>query len=135
VALIAAGSADTINFADQQGIYILHKDRSAAYVGRTTDSRYERLRSHHRDRKSVRWGKFSWFGFRDTDGQSDELKPIPNALASVSPHQHPGSALIEALEPPVNGRRGNLLGLQCEQAPDPDTAMRQSREFLRGLIG
>ena len=130
-----AGSADTINFADQQGIYILHKDRSAAYVGRTTDSLYERLRSHNRDHKSVRWDKFSWFGFRDIDGESGELKPMPNALDAVHLINILESVLIEALEPPVNGRRGDFLGLQCEQVADPDIAMRQSREFLRGLIG
>ena len=124
-----------VNFADQQGIYLLHKDRSVAYVGRTTNSLYQRLRSHSRDHKSVRWDRFSWFGFRDVDGQSGQLLPM---AGEVTPEQLINileAVLIEALEPPVNGRRGDYLGLQYEQIPDRAIAQWQTRAFLQNLIG
>ena len=129
------GATAAVNFADQQGIYILHQDRSVAYVGRTTDSLYARLRAHSRDHKSVRWDKFSWFGFRDIDDQTGELKPMPGELDTVHLINILESVLIEALEPPVNGRRGDFLGHQCEQVPHPEIAVQQTRSFLQNLIG
>lgn len=45
------------------------------------------------------------------------------------------SVLIEELEPPVNGQRGDFLGHQCEQVPDPEIALHHSRAFLQNLIG
>lgn len=128
-------NSSTVNFADQQGVYILHKDRSVAYVGRTTDSLYGRLRVHSRDHKAVRWDKFSWFGFRDIDGEKNEMKPMPAEIEPANLINILESVLIEALEPPVNGRRGDYLGVQYEQVPDPTIATQQSRAFLQSLIG
>ena len=127
--------SNPVNFADQQGVYLLHKDRSIAYVGRTIDSLYRRLRSHSRDRKSVRWDRFSWFGFRDVDGVTGQLLEMPSEATPTHLINILESVLIEALEPPVNGRRGDYLGLQYEQVPDQDIAQRQTRAFLQNLIG
>ena len=129
------GSSSSINFADQQGVYLLHKDRSVAYVGRTYKSLYERLRAHNRDHKTVRWNSFSWFGFRDIDSETGELKSMLEGLDTVNLINILESVLIEALEPPVNGQRGDFLGHQCEQVPDPEIALHQSRAFLQSLIG
>ena len=128
-------AAATINFADQQGVYILHKGSSVAYVGRTTDSLYQRLRSHNRDHKAVRWDKFSWFGFRGIDGQTGNLTAMPTEVDPAHLISILESVLIEALEPPVNGRRGDFLGIQYEQVPHPDIALQQSRAFLQSLTG
>ena len=131
-------NASTVNFADQVGVYILHNDRSVAYVGRTTDSLYARLRSHSRDHKAVRWNRFSWFGFRDVndvDNGSTQLAPMPSQIDPAHLINILESVLIEALEPPVNGRRGDFLGTQYEQVPDSTIAIQQSRAFLQNLIG
>ena len=67
--------ASLLNFADQNGIYVLHQNRFPVYVGQTTDSLYNRLRNHDRT-KSARWDTFSWFGFREVADSSGELKPL-----------------------------------------------------------
>jgi hypothetical protein len=128
------GSSNRVDFADQHGVYILYKDRSVAYVGRTIDSLYGRLRAHNRDNKSVRWDRFSWFGFREVadNGQLNAMPPDVDPAHLVSILE---SVLIEALEPPVNGRRGDFLGLQYEQVPDPIIAQQQSKAFLQSLTG
>lgn len=128
-------TAATVNFADQQGVYILHKGYSVAYVGRTTDNLYQRLRSHNRDHKSVRWDRFSWFGFRGIDNHTGNLTPMPTEVGPAHLISILESVLIEALEPPVNGRRGDYLGIQYEQVPHPDIALYQSRAFLQSLTG
>ena len=130
-----ATGSDPVNFANQQGVYLLHKDRSIAYVGQATASLYNRLSSHSRDRKSVRWDRFSWFGFRDVDGETGELLPMPGEVTPAHLINILEAVLIEALEPPVNGQRGNYLGAQYEQVTDRATAQRQARELLQNLIG
>ena len=127
--------ADPVNFADQQGVYLLHKDRSIAYVGRTTDGLYARLSRHAKNHKSVRWDRFSWFGFRDVDDETGKLLPMPGEATSAHLINILEAVLIEALEPPVNGRRGEHLGTQYEQMPDQDIAQKQTHEFLKNLVG
>lgn len=129
--------ADTVNFADQQGVYLLHKNRAVVYVGQTTKDRkglFDRLRGHTKNSKALRWDRFSWFGFREVSNDGElkdprsefELKQVINVLESV---------LIEALEPPVNGQRGAHLGDLYVQVPDSKIAQQQSREFLQDLVG
>ena len=128
-------NSSIVNFAAQQGVYILHKERSVSYVGRTIDNLYGRLRTHSRDHKSVRWDRFSWFGFCNVDDHTAELKPMPSEVTPAHLISILESVLIEALEPPVNGRRGDYLGVQYEQVPDPEIATQLSRAFLRSLTG
>lgn len=132
---LATGSRK-VNFAEQKGVYLLHNGRSVAYVGRTTNSLYERLRAHNkeRDHKSVRWDRFSWFGFCDVN-ESDELEPMPAQVDSAHLISILEAVLIEALEPPVNGRRGDFLGNPYKQVPDPEIAREQSHSFLQNLTG
>lgn len=52
--------ADSVNFADQRGVYLLHDGREVIYVGRTTEKRIAaRLSEHTRDRLNGRWDRFS----------------------------------------------------------------------------
>lgn len=127
-------NASIVNFADQKGVYILHNVYSVAYVGRTTDNLYNRLRHHNRDHKSGRWNKFSWFGFRGVD-KDGNLTAMPTEVDPKHLISILESVLIEALAPPVNGRRGDHMGLLYEQVPHPDVAKNQSRAFLRSLTG
>lgn len=128
-------NASSVNFADQQGVYLLHKDREIAYVGQTTASLYRRLRYHQRDLKAVRWDRFSWFGFREVDGETGQLQPMPGEISPSHLINILEAVLIEALEPPVNGQRGAYMGVQYEQVPDLVIAQQQTRAFLRNLMG
>ena len=71
--------ASQLDFADQNGIYVLHQNRFPVYVGQTTDSLYSRLRHHDRT-KAARWETFSWFGLREVDDYSGDL---PSATKST----------------------------------------------------
>ena len=131
-----AKGATVFNFAEQKGVYLLHNRSSVAYVGRTTDSLYARLHAHNRNRdhKSMRWDSFSWFGFRDVK-DNGELNPMPDQVDSAHLISILEAVLIEALEPPINDRRGDFLGIQYKQVPDHEIAKEQSRSFLQDLTG
>ena len=117
-----------VDFSEQHGVYILHKDRSVVYVGRTTDSLRGRLDWHNKDKKAPRWNQFSWFGFRDVNETTGKLEPLPSEMETRHLVTIIESVLIEALEPPVNGRRGDYMGVLYEQVPDP---MIQEQEDTR----
>lgn len=56
---------EVCDFRQQRGIYILHDDYGAYYVGLAIDRDIGlRLRDHTRDHHAERWDRFSWFGFR-----------------------------------------------------------------------
>ena len=83
----------------------------------------------------MRWDRFSWFGFCGVDEESGELRSMPDQVDSVHIIGILEAVLIEALEPPINGRRGDYLGTECKQVPDPEIAKEQSRSFLQDLTG
>lgn len=116
-----ATSTTVFNFAEQKGVYLLHNGSSVAYVGRTKNSLHERLRTHNkeRDHKSMRWDRFSWFGFCGVDEKSGELRSMPDQVDSAHLISILEAVLIEALEPPVNGRRGDYLGLSTSKSRTP----------------
>lgn len=110
--LLGNAGGDPVNFADQDGVYLLHNGNEIAYVGQSltpdTDRAglYARLHRHHNDsRKSDRWDTFSWFGFRpvDDDGQlqqapeNADLKDVIDLVEGI---------LIEGIMPRLNMRRG-----------------------------
>ena len=128
-----AGS-DPVDFSNQQGVYFLHQNRNVVYVGRTSDSLYSRLLDHNGNRKAFRWNQFSWFGFREVT-QEGELGAVPEMTDLHHMITLLESVLIEALQPPLNAQQGAYLGPIYEQVPDPDVALKQSRDFLRGITG
>ena len=105
--LFGEAGGDRVNFADQDGIYLLHNGNEITYVGQTRTQTtvrglYSRLQDHHRDRrKTDRWDSFSWFGFRPVDDngglgqapQSAELGDVLNLIEAI---------LIEGLMPRLN---------------------------------
>ena len=110
--LLGDAGAGLVNFADQDGIYLLHSGSEIMYVGQSytpqngTAGLYNRLRNHHNDnRKSDRWDAFSWFGFRPV---SDELTlgPTPENATTKDVIDLIEGILIEGIMPRLNMRRG-----------------------------
>ena len=120
-----------VDFSEQHSVYLLHKERLVIYVGRTTDSLRGRLDSHTRDKKAPRWNRFSWFGFRDVNDETGKLEPLPGEIDARHLVTILESVLIEALEPPVNGRRGDYMGVLYEQVPDPKIRERDDANLRR----
>ncbi len=105
--LFGEAGGDRVNFADQDGIYLLHNGNEITYVGQTrtqtaTYGLYRRLQDHHKDRrKTDRWDTFSWFGFRPVDdsgvlGQAPQLAELGDVLNLIE------AILIEGLMPRLN---------------------------------
>ena len=100
-----------VNFADQDGIYLLHKGSEIAYVGQTRTEKgvsglYGRLRYHHNDRrKADRWDAFSWFGFKPV-AESGDLLQAPDGGSLVEVINVIEAMFIEGLMPRLNMRGG-----------------------------
>lgn len=115
---------ETIDFAAQQGVYVLYDWNSVVYVGQTVaknEGLLQRLEEHHkkRDDWGDKWERFSWFGIRPVqeDGvlgetpSSADRSAVANLLESV---------LIETLRPAFNRQlRGKNMGDLYRQAIDP----------------
>ena len=101
-----------VNFADQDGIYLLHKGSEVCYVGQTRTVKgqsglYARLRYHHRDaRKADRWDTFSWFGFKPV-GESGDLLPAPDVGNLGDVIDVIEAVFIEGFMPRLNMRAGD----------------------------
>ena len=111
--LLGQQSKDSIvvDFADQDGIYVLHDSREVMYVGKTYTPTsnyglYRRLKDHNDDpRKTVYWDGFSWFGFKPVAQDGRLLQPSDNAtLESVIDLIE--TIFIETLLPRLNQQSG-----------------------------
>ena len=101
-----------VNFADQDGVYLLHHGNEIVYAGQTytpdteTAGLYSRLRYHHTsNRKSDRWDTFSWFGFKPI-GPDRKLLPTPDNVTAKDVIDLLEGIFIEGLMPRLNMRRG-----------------------------
>ena len=126
-----------INFADQQGIYLLHQMQSVTYVGRTSaesNGLFGRLKSHTTNpRRSGRWDRFSWFGLRPVS-EEGELLGVPEALTSDQLITILEAVLIETYLPAFNDKRGDDMGQLYEQVIDPEIAASKANELLRDAL-
>lgn len=105
-----------VDFADQDGIYLLHDARKdIVYVGQTFTPNmdgglYARLQEHANSRaKTSRWDYFSWFGFRPVDESTRSLAPAPDGAKLPNIINVLETILILGLDPRLNavGGRGS----------------------------
>ena len=132
-----ASKAEPVNFAEQQGVYLLHSRRNVIYVGRAIQhSLYKRLHSHNRaaSSKALRWDTFSWFGLRDIDQDTGDLKSVVANFSDSDLITILESVLIEALEPASNARRGDRMGELYRQVIDPQKQEQMRRDFISSMI-
>ena len=107
---------ETINFAEQSGVYILYNWPNITYVGRTTNDLYGRLKDHtSNDRRANEWDRFSWFGLRPVD---DDALGEPRLLDAADMVAAFETLLIRVLSPPFNDKSGDGLGDLFLQVPD-----------------
>lgn len=129
----AAKGGDAVNFANQTGVYVLYQWPQVNYVGRTVSGGlYQRLKSSHVDPAKGLWDRFSWFGlsqFND-DGQLQERRGQMSVADEVTMME---ALLINVLTPPHNNNRGNGMGVQYFQVPDP-TVEEREQEALAGTL-
>lgn len=104
---------EIVDFRPQIGVYVLFtENREVIYVGQVGVSEkrtlFGRLRRHKRDHLRGRWSHFSWFGLKDVDLNTRELKSFEKTA-----NEGPGDVLneieailIHLLEPRLNLQRG-----------------------------
>lgn len=129
------GGSAAIDFSEQQGIYILYRGTSVVYVGRaTTGNLRDRLKYHASVKtRSFRWDRFSWFGFRPVDDEG-VLGELPKEIKAEDLIGVLETALIEALEPPLNAKFGDHMGEHFAQFVDQEELTRQGISSLQAVI-
>ena len=81
----------------------------------------------------MRWDGFSWFGLRDVDDSTGVLKSFTGDFSMSDLITILESVLIEALEPPINGRRGDRMGELYQQVIDPQIQEQMRRDYFASL--
>jgi predicted GIY-YIG superfamily endonuclease len=114
--------SQSVDFCDQEGVYLLHDAQGVVYVGRTVEQMLgRRLYQHTINRLSGRWTRFSWFGVFAVE-ESGALKrnadfsrfPMKIIIATME------AVLIEGLEPRQNRKRGDdFRAVEFLQGEDP----------------
>lgn len=109
------------DFRDQLGIYVLHDDYGAYYVGLARDrSIAKRLKDHTKDTHRDKWDRFSWFGFRGvlTTADADGLMKLSKMPESLLTDSRSTIGDIEALLMVTLGTttRGNKLTMKFNAA-------------------
>ena len=137
---VPVGSYDdfAIDFANQQGVYLLHSWDAVVYVGRTSaenNGLFQRLNTHRSTHPwSAKWDRFSWFGIRRVNSETGELYDGPDNASKQVVSSLMESVLIETLRPAFNSRQGDYMGTLYRQLVDPSIAEREAREVMRRLV-
>ncbi len=133
---VQRGEADLVNFSQQIGLYLLYDGREVVYVGRakTCNSTLGgRLYEHTKDRLSVRWDRFSWFGFLPVY-ENGELGKLQDRYDSDRMIASIEAILIEALEPRQNRKRGDdLEAVEYLQKESPNLAKQKAMQAIHRL--
>lgn len=94
---VNTGAIGVCDFRAARGIYILHDDHGAAYVGmaRGTRGLGQRLRAHHLNPpRGLRWSRFSWYSFDDVT--KPESKKDDNGWRRLEPRNDIGTIGAES---------------------------------------
>lgn len=128
--------ADSVNFADQIGVYLLHDGREVMYVGRATEKRLStRLWDHTRDRLNGRWDRFSWFGLLAVTSDGKLGTAQLNGLTTDAIITTMEALLIEGLEPRQNRKRGDALTtIEYLQVQDPEITKKATKKLLEDVL-
>lgn len=124
-----------VDFGGQCGIYILYDRDRVIYVGRAIDQPLgQRLSQHMKDRLNGRWDRFSWFGLRRVT-EDGELGPSEFTASREQIISLMEVILIEALEPPLNRKRGDDFSeREFLQVEDPTLKHKSQKAVLERLM-
>ncbi|MDO5704296.1 MAG: GIY-YIG nuclease family protein [Paracoccus sp. (in: a-proteobacteria)] len=124
----------TVDFSEQIGIYILYDGSRVVYLGRAVERPLGiRLAEHLKDRLNGRWDRFSWFGLRGVSETGNLTGPefSANQKQIISLME---AILIEALEPPLNRKRGDdFSDKEYLQVTDPALEAKKKKALIDEL--
>lgn len=127
--------AESVDFNNQIGIYLLYDSREIIYVGRSTERPLgRRLYEHTIDRLSTRWNRFSWFGLLPVS-EKGALGTLPKEYVASKIIPAFEAILIEALEPRQNRKRGDdLSAVEYLQKEDPEIDRKRKKALLEAVL-
>lgn len=127
-----------INFWGARGVYVLHDNFKAIYVGKAFGSPLgKRIRDHLSDRFAGRWDMFSWYStsaVRTT--QKDVSKPGQRQIKPKTIIDTMEALTILIADPALNRKREALPNAyEAEQvsSPNPMTVRHYLQEILNKL--
>jgi hypothetical protein len=124
-----------INFWEGRGIYVLHADFKAVYVGKAFQTSIgKRLRDHLSDRFAGRWDMFSWFSISNPRvTQADVSTPGQRYLGPQVITSTLEALAILVADPALNRKRESLS--EAYEALQPKGAKPKTiRSYLEELL-
>jgi hypothetical protein len=124
-----------INFWNAYGVYVLHHEFSAVYVGKAAATRLGmRLRNHLTDRHAGRWDMFSWFSLSKIRiTQRDVSDPGTRYLTQATVNDTLEALAILIADPKLNRRRESLpSAVRAIQVASPHP--RTVRSYLERIL-
>ncbi len=117
------GRRYSIDFWNAYGIYVLHYECRAVYVGQASDTRLgHRLRNYLTDRFAGRWDMFSWFSLSKVNTTSKNVNEPGIRQVNQSTVNNTLEALaILIADPPLNRKRESIPdALEAKQLKNPN---------------
>ena len=126
----------TINFWDAKGIYVLHSEFRAIYVGKAFKTSIgKRVSDHLVDRLAGRWDMFSWFSVSNPRfTQNDVSQPGQRQLRPDTIVDTLEALAILVADPALNRKRESLK--DAYEAVQPESAKPKTiRAYLEEILG
>ncbi len=130
-----SGRTYSIDFWNAYGIYVLHQDFRAIYVGKAAETRLgSRVRNHLADRFAGRWDMFSWFSLSKINVTTRRVSnPGTRQVSEKTVNDTLEAISILIADPPLNRKRESIpsaLEARQEKSPHPHTM----RHYLETII-
>ena len=125
----------SIDFWNAYGVYVLHHEFNAVYVGKAAATRLgARLRNHLTDRHAGRWDMFSWFSLSKIRiTQRDVSDPGTRYLSQGTVNDTLEALAILIADPKLNRRREALpSAVRALQVASPHP--RTIRSYLERIL-
>lgn len=129
------GKSHSVDFWEGKGIYVLHAEFSAVYVGKAFSKCLgSRVRDHLTDRFAGRWDMFSWFTLSTVNHlQGDVTSPGKRQLGPEVVNDTLEALAILIADPPLNRKREKIpsaLAAEQTKSPHPHTI----RHYLETIL-
>ena len=129
------GTNHEIDFWNAFGIYVLHDDFRAIYVGKAASTRLgPRIRNHLSDRFAGRWDMFSWFSLSKVNVTSRGVaEPGIRQLTKETVNDTLEAISILIADPPLNRKRETIPSAREARqvkSPHPKTI----RTYLEAIL-
>lgn len=124
-----------IDFWDARGIYVLHSEFKAIYVGKSEKTTIGmRLRDHLTDRLAGRWDMFSWYSVcKPRFTQGDVSSPGQAQFKPADVISTLEALAILIADPSLNRKRETLKG--AYEAIQPDNVNKKTiRHYLEDIL-